>query len=100
MQTTPLPPPPSTKEHSFSVVLLRQNLKLEVAPGESITDVLQLAGVPIDTLCEQGVCGTCVTTWTEGELIHNDSCLSDEERKSQVALCCAQCTSDSLTLDL
>lgn len=100
MQTSASPCTSVSTEKGFSVVLLRQNLKLEVAPGESIADVLLLAGVNVDTLCAQGVCGTCVTRWTDGAPIHNDSCLSEEERQSMVALCCAQCASDTLTLDM
>ena len=100
MQTSALPSPAASAEKGFSVVLLRQNMTLEVAPGESIADVLLLAGVNVDTLCAQGVCGTCVTRWTDGAPIHHDSCLSEEERQSMVALCCAQCASDTLTLDL
>lgn len=97
--TAPSQPLVST-DQGFSVVLLRQNLRLSVGPGESIADVLQLAGVHVDTLCEQGVCGTCVTRWTAGAPVHQDSCLSEAERGSLVAVCCARCDSDTLTLDL
>ena len=51
-------------EKGFELVLLRQGLRLPVEPAERITDVLQLAGVAIETVCEQGICGTCVTRWT------------------------------------
>jgi len=100
MQTTaPTAPSPAT-EQAFELVLARSQMRLPVEPGESIADVLQLAGIAIDTLCEQGVCGTCVTRWLEGAPDHRDSCLSTEEQCTHVAVCCARSHGASLTLDL
>ncbi|MDR3067078.1 MULTISPECIES: 2Fe-2S iron-sulfur cluster-binding protein [Comamonas] len=87
-------------EQGFELVLLRQGLRLPVEPGERITDVLQLAGVAIETVCEQGICGTCVTRWTAGDPEHHDRCLTVEERSTHVALCCARNRGAALTLDL
>ena len=87
-------------EHAFELILQRSQMRLPVGPGESMADVLQLAGVPLETLCEQGVCGTCVTRWLDGEPDHRDSCLSAEEQATHVAVCCARCHSPTLTLDL
>ena len=87
-------------EQGFELVLLRQGLRLPVEPAERITDVLQLAGVPIETVCEQGICGTCVTRWTAGDPEHHDRCLTAEERSTHVALCCARNRGATLTLDL
>ncbi|WP_407714519.1 2Fe-2S iron-sulfur cluster-binding protein [Comamonas testosteroni] len=87
-------------EQGFELVLLRQGLRLPVEPGERITDVLQLAGVAIETVCEQGICGTCVTRWTAGDPEHHDRCLTVEERSTHVALCCARNRGADLTLDL
>ena len=87
-------------EQGFELVLLRQGLRLPVEPAERITDVLQLAGVPIETVCEQGICGTCVTRWTAGDPEHHDRCLTVEERSTHVALCCARNRGATLTLDL
>ncbi|MCD2513680.1 2Fe-2S iron-sulfur cluster-binding protein [Comamonas endophytica] len=91
--------PPAT-EAAFELVLARSQLRLNVEPGESMADVLQLAGIAIDTLCEQGVCGTCATRWLEGAPAHRDSCLSAEEQRTHVAVCCARSHGASLTLDL
>ncbi|WP_043003879.1 2Fe-2S iron-sulfur cluster-binding protein [Comamonas testosteroni] len=87
-------------EQGFELVLLRQGLRLPVEHGERITDVLQLAGVAIETVCEQGICGTCVTRWTAGDPEHHDRCLTVEERSTHVALCCARNRGAALTLDL
>ena len=87
-------------EQTFELVLARSQMRLPVEPGESMADVLQLAGIAIDTLCEQGVCGTCVTRWLAGSPDHRDSCLSPEEQATHVAVCCARSHGPTLTLDL
>lgn len=91
--------PPAT-EQAFELVLARSQMRLPVEPGESMADVLQLAGIAIDTLCEQGVCGTCATRWLDGAPDHRDSCLSPEEQQTHVAVCCARSHGPTLTLDL
>lgn len=104
MNSFPSPEPAQSRSDSgqraFEVQLLRSGLQLTVEPGESIADVLHLAGIALDTVCEQGVCGTCVTRYTEGDPEHRDSCLSAEEQRTHVALCCAGCRSSRLVLDL
>ncbi len=100
MQTAPAIATSDTTEHTFELILQRSQMRLPVAAGESMADVLQLAGMAIETLCEQGMCGTCVTRWTDGEPDHRDSCLSADEQRTHVAVCCARCHSSTLTLDL
>lgn len=100
MQITAPAPLSCASEPAFELVLARSQMRLSVEPGESMADVLQLAGVAIDTLCEQGVCGTCVTRWLDGAPEHRDSCLSAEEQRTHVAVCCARSHGPALTLDL
>ena len=100
MQITAPTASSSATEHAFELVLARSQMRLAVEPGESIADVLQLAGIAIDTLCEQGVCGTCVTRWLDGAPDHRDSCLSADEQRTHVAVCCARSHGPTLTLDL
>lgn len=101
MQTPAMAAPlPAKEPASFELVLARSQMRLPVEPGESMADVLQLAGIAIDTLCEQGVCGTCATRWLAGAPDHRDSCLSPEEQATHVAVCCARSHGPTLTLDL
>ncbi len=100
MQTAPDTADAARTEHAFELILQRSQMRLPVAPGESMADVLQLAGVPLETLCEQGVCGTCVTRWLDGEPDHRDSCLSSNEQATHLAVCCARSHGPTLTLDL
>ncbi|MDP1998899.1 MAG: 2Fe-2S iron-sulfur cluster binding domain-containing protein [Rhodoferax sp.] len=93
---TPLP----ASETAFELILARSQLRLAVQACDSMVDVLHMAGIRIDTLCEQGVCGTCSTPWLAGEPDHRDSCLSPTEQLTHVAVCCARSHSPTLTLDL
>ncbi|MFT7117594.1 MAG: ferredoxin [Rhodoferax sp.] len=92
--------PVSVNETAFELILVRSQLWLTVRPGESMVDVLRMAGIRVDTLCEQGMCGTCSTPWLAGEPDHHDSCLSRTEQRTHVAVCCARSHSPTLTLDL
>lgn len=87
-------------ESSYQVELTLSNRTIEVAAGQRLIDALRTQGVACDTVCEQGVCGSCVVPWSQGKPIHHDECLSDEERQTFVALCCAGCDSANLTLEL
>jgi len=100
MHTSALAASLPATEQAFELVLARSHLRLPVAPGESMADVLQLAGIAVDTLSEQGVCGTCATRWLDGQPDHRDSCLSAEEQATHVTVCCARSHGPTLTLDL
>jgi len=102
MQTTPDTASATRTEHAFELILQRSQMRLPVGPGESMADVLQLAGVPLETLCEQGVCGTCVTRWLDGEPDHRDLYFTDEEKakNDQFTPCCSRSRSKVLVLDL
>ncbi len=84
----------------FEVVLARRQLRLHVAPGKSIAHVLQGAGVQVDTVCEQGICGSCLTPYLDGTPDHQDVCMTEAEHATHVAICCARSHSPTLTLDL
>lgn len=89
-----------TSEQGFDLLLDVSNKKVRVAPGQSMIAALREYGVHVDTVCEQGICGSCVARWKAGDPSHNDQCLSEEERGEYIALCCADCRSPSLTLEL
>ena len=59
-------------------------------------------GVDIPLACEQGICGTCVTSIIEGAPLHRDEYLSDAEKASNtvMTLCCSRARSKNLVLDI
>ena len=66
----------------------------------SVAMVLHGAGIPVDTVCEQGICASCITPYLDGTPDHQDSCLTEEERATHVAVCCARSLTPTLTLDI
>jgi len=87
-------------EGSVTLTLSESNKVIELTSGSSMLEAIRLAGVPVETVCEQGICGSCVVGWSDGEPVHNDGCMTEEERGEYVALCCAGCRSPSLTLEI
>lgn len=92
--------PAATSEMPIRLFLARSGVNFEVPAGTTLLDALRERGIQVDSACEQGVCGSCVVRYLEGQPIHGDTCLTDDERKEYVALCSARCASDSLTLDI
>ena len=86
--------------NSFRVRLAKSGLEFVIPEDRSIARVLQAAGVDLPTSCEQGVCGTCRTTYLEGEPEHNDFVLTPREQESELMPCCARARSELLVLDL
>jgi ferredoxin-NADP reductase len=85
---------------SFTVRIASTGQEIEVSKEESIADALALAGVPIETSCCAGLCGTCKVRYLEGEVEHNDCILSDDEKTEFLTACVSRATSKILVLDL
>jgi ferredoxin-NADP reductase len=89
---------------AFAVRLARSALDVHVPPDQSLLESIEAAGVEVPYLCRGGVCGFCRTTVLEldGELIHNDHYLSDEEKASGKAImpCVSRARCKKLILDL
>ena len=97
-------PPPDAgaapPERPFTIHLERSGLDLAVPAGKTIVQVLRENDVFIETSCENGVCGTCLTRYLAGEPEHRDFVLDESDRKEFVMVCCARAKGDALTLDL
>lgn len=91
-----------TSGETFEVVLQRTGRTLVVREDQSILDAMNEAGIEILTSCEQGVCGTCVSTVLEGEPDHRDLYFNAAERASGKVItpCVSRCKGKRLVLDL
>jgi len=85
---------------SFVVKIHSTGMLLDVEPGQSIVDALQCAGVPIETSCCSGLCGTCKVRYLSGTVDHQDYILSDSEHADYLTACVSRATSPVLELDL
>lgn len=89
-------------EGGFVVELAASGLSVDVAPGQTILDAVETAGVSVAYSCMDGVCGTCETRVLEGEPDHRDQVLTDREKASKevIMICCSGSNSPRLVLDL
>lgn len=87
---------------AFVVRLARSGQELLVPAGVPIIEVLETAGVPVETSCRQGACGTCLVNVIEGAPDHRDSfLLPDEQRDGRcIVACVSRSLSPTLVLDL
>jgi vanillate O-demethylase ferredoxin subunit len=92
----------SSGDADFEIKLASSGRVIKVAKGVSVTKALSAAGVEIQTSCEQGVCGTCLTRVLEGVPDHKDLYLSPEEQAAndQFTPCCSRSKTPVLVLDL
>ena len=72
----------------------------DISSDQTIIEVLRANGIPVDTECEDGYCGTCITPYVSGEPEHRDSVLDEEDRDGFVMICCARSYSPVLVLDI
>jgi vanillate O-demethylase ferredoxin subunit len=84
----------------FKVRIASTGAIIDVPAQVSIVEALRKHGIRVQTDCEDGHCGTCVTRFVEGEPVHRDTVLDDEGRKYYVMICCARAKSDVVVLDL
>ena len=89
-------------DEAFTLRLARAGIDIEVPPGVSMLEALSGAGVEVETSCEQGMCGVCVTRVLEGQPDHRDYYLSpaERERGDVITPCCSRSLSALIVLDL
>jgi ferredoxin-NADP reductase len=86
----------------FTVVLARAGKSFVIAPGKTILETLQDAGLDVPSSCLEGVCGTCETKVLEGVPDHRDVVLTEAERQANktMMICCSGSKSEKLVLDI
>ncbi|WP_308817195.1 PDR/VanB family oxidoreductase [Pseudonocardia alni] len=77
-------------------------ITLQVPPGTTILEAAPTAGLPVDSSCHEGICGTCETAVLEGVPDHRDAVLTAAERESgsTMMICCSRARGPRLVLDL
>jgi vanillate O-demethylase ferredoxin subunit len=92
----------AAKDTAFSLVLASSGRRIAVNADQSAAQALQDAGVPLVMSCEQGICGTCVTTVLEGAPDHRDHYLTEADRQRNDCFmpCCSRALGSQLIVDL
>jgi vanillate O-demethylase ferredoxin subunit len=90
------------EDAAFDVRLARSGRIVRVAADRTVVQALAAAGVDVPISCEQGICGTCVTTVLAGRPDHRDSFLLPQERAANGCFtpCCSRSLDGELVLDL
>jgi len=93
---------PVAGDAAFEVQLASSKRVIVVPADRTVVQALADAGVEVQTSCEQGVCGTCLTRVLEGTPEHRDLYLSPEEQAAndQFTPCCSRARTPRLVLDL
>ena len=87
---------------AFEVELARSAMTLQIPSGKTILEVMRDNGLTVPSSCEQGACGTCLTTVMEGEVDHQDVYLNDSEKRSNTCMmtCVSRAKCSRLVLDI
>ncbi|PWV82676.1 Ferredoxin-NADP reductase [Prauserella marina] len=87
---------------SFEVELAVSGRTLTVPESKSILEVVEAAGIPVLSSCQEGTCGTCETEVLDGVPEHRDSLLTDEERAAgeTMMICVSRSSGPRLVLEL
>jgi vanillate O-demethylase ferredoxin subunit len=86
----------------FKVRLARAGGEYMIPADKTIVEALAEHKIHIETSCEQGVCGTCLTGLLEGVPDHRDVFLTDDEKEAgdKMMPCVSRSKSEVLVLDL
>lgn len=86
----------------FHVILASSGRSILVGKEQTVVRALTEAGVHVQTSCEQGICGTCLTRVLEGVPDHRDLFLTPDEQaaNAQFLPCCSRAKTATLILDL
>lgn len=87
-------------DRAFEIEIASSGEILKVPAGKTIHSVLTAHGHAVDTSCRQGICGSCMVRYLEGEPDHRDGALTEEERREFLTVCCSRAQSTRLVLDL
>jgi ferredoxin-NADP reductase len=78
----------------------RSGKTMPIAAGQTLLEAAELAGVALESLCRAGICGTCGTRVTEGDVACPSDALSADERANGFVLACVATAHSNCTIDI
>lgn len=86
----------------FEIVIASTGRVLPVPTSKTALDVLWEYGYPVDYVCKEGICGSCMVDVLHGQPDHRDDFQTSEEKQtnSMMATCCSRANSAQIILDL
>ncbi|MEW5981934.1 MAG: iron-sulfur cluster-binding domain-containing protein [Acidobacteriota bacterium] len=80
--------------------LARRNQRVTVSGHQTLLDAAEAAGVPMESLCRSGVCGTCRARLVDGDVRCTSDALGEREREDGWILPCVSWARSDVTLDV
>jgi vanillate O-demethylase ferredoxin subunit len=84
----------------FDVKIASSGQTIRVDADQSIVAALANAGIPVETSCVSGLCGSCKVHYLSGEPDHRDFILNDGEKQEYLTACVSRCRVGPIVLDL
>ena len=78
--------------------LTKSGTSIDVPADQTLLEALLAHGYYVDSICREGMCGTCETKVLSGVPDHRDSVLSEDEHATNTTM--MVCVSRSLTPEL
>jgi len=97
----PQDPAQQNEDEAFDIILSKQDKTLNVPVGKSILEVIDEAGISVESGCQEGVCGSCRVGLLGGKADHRDCVLEDHEKaQDNVIMICSSRAQKGETLIL
>lgn len=92
---------PQHPDTSFDLIVASTGRIIHVETGTTAANALIQAGIDVPLSCEQGICGSCLTTVLEGIPDHRDRFLTPDEQTANNCFtpCCSRAKTRQLTID-
>ncbi|OUC77210.1 PDR/VanB family oxidoreductase [Gordonia lacunae] len=84
----------------FTVTVASSGVRVDVPAGVSLLQRLRDTGIPVSSLCRQGVCGECRIPVRSGRIEHRDFVLTDDEKAAGDAMLCCVSRGEDIEVDL
>ncbi|WP_175651434.1 PDR/VanB family oxidoreductase [Pseudomonas sp. Marseille-P9899] len=96
------PPQVLEGDRAFEVELARSGRVITIPARQTVLEALLENAIEIESSCEQGICGACMTGVLAGEPDHRDQFMTAAEhaRNDRFTPCCSRSNSPRLVLDL
>ncbi|TWT08530.1 oxidoreductase [Planococcus sp. CPCC 101016] len=89
-------------KNAFMVELIDSDRTLHVSEDETLLEALLKAGIEAPYACKIGGCGSCELEVAEGEVLHKDVFLTEEDRKNRnsILACCSRAKNEKIAIKI
>jgi ferredoxin-NADP reductase len=85
---------------AYAITCSQSGKKMRGAAGQTLLEAAESNGVEIPTLCRAGVCGTCRTRVTDGDVDCGSTTLDADDRRGGYVLACVATPLGDCTVEL